>query len=267
MRRRHDTLNTWWASLVMVVGTAAPSVGDEPQVYTDIKHEALFSALGIRVERAWGVGREAGGLEYNVDSAGLPVQAHSFRLAVHPSRQAAEVVAGRYIRLTPRGPTESSQFAQVGDLRYAWTSPGGGRLLFLRDNVTIEFLWRGADADALALARQIDQLIQTDRTIAPRGTFPQVPEILSTGVPSTIAKNSSAEVRPEVRGFGDPQKTTVKVFDAGQPLILAQGKAQENLMLHAPADVHPVGSVRLLMVAANEDNVFVAKEFTVNLTD
>ena len=123
------------------------------------------------------------------------MRAPGFRLAVHSSRAAAEEVTRRHVRTSEGEPLASSQFAEVGDGRHAWEWPGGGRLIFLRENVTIEFSRVGANQDALGLALQIDQLIQTGRAIAPRGTFAQTPEIVSTGAPATIAKGARTTIR------------------------------------------------------------------------
>jgi hypothetical protein len=268
MRATRYTLITLSVSLVAVVAAAVPAAADEPQLYTALKHETLFAALNVTPEGPPSVWYPGAGVAHRVNSSALAVRIKSFNLAVHPSRASAEEASARLRDTAEVGPRATARFPDLGDARYVWErGSAAGDVTFLRQNISVRFAWSGTLEDGMALARRIDQLIQTDRAIAPRGTFAQTPEIVSTSAPATIAKRGTASIRPDVRGLGAPQKTMVKVVDVGQGNELARGKAGETLTLRAPRDVYGTKPVRLLMVAASEDNVFVAKEFTIEVTE
>jgi hypothetical protein len=271
MNATHAVFNMVSLSVVGILA-ALPATADEPQVFTALKHEALFAALNVSGETTpSGVFYPGTEVFRPVNSSALPVRVPGFGLAVYPTRASAEQAAARLVDTAQVGPRATARFPDVGDARYIWEAgSGAGSVIFLRENIFVRFGWGGTMEDGIALARRIDQFIQGDRTIAPRGTFAQTPEIVSTGAPATIAKSGTVAIQPDIRGLGDPQKTMVKVIDISQSKALAQGKPGESLTLRAPDDIGGARTgraVRLLMVAANEDNVFVAKEFTVNLTD
>jgi hypothetical protein len=249
----------------VVVAMFAPlAVADGPDVYTAIKQEALFTILNIRLERIAGVSYPGVGVAYIVDSSSLGVRIKSVNLAVHPSREAAEEAVRRYCRSSQVGPRLSSHFATVGDMRFAWDRGAeAGAIIFLRENASVAFFWTGTKDNALAVAHRIDELIQTDRTVAPRGGFAQVPEIPSTGAPNTIDAGARVTIQPDVIGFGDPAKTRIRVLNGG--LVVSETDESRRLCLR-PHSLRP-GPVRLIMVASNEDNVVVAREFTVQVTE
>jgi hypothetical protein len=206
-----------------------------------------------------------------VEAPGVP-GIHELSIAVRSSQDAAQQ-AGAAMRSPARSSVDrdppTAEYADIGDARYVWgtrrSSELGLRIAFVRDNVTVVLSWGGPREQGRTLARQIDQLIQSDRQIAPRGTFAETPEILTTDLPSCLGRDAKVTARPQVRGLGGGA-IRFAVIDEGQVRRLSSDGADGALCVSPPKRT-VTGPVSLVMVAANEDNVFVAKEFTINLTD
>ena len=90
-------------SLFALVGLLSVAYvrAEEPELFAGLKHNQLFAALKLTVERSGGAGPAGRG--YVVDSSRLPVRIREFQLGVHPSRKAAEPTADR-LRYSPQIP-------------------------------------------------------------------------------------------------------------------------------------------------------------------
>lgn len=270
------------------------AVGDPPELYTGVRHEALFAALNVTLKRSSIGAYYAAGVEYRVDSSGLPVRISRLRLAVFPSRALAERELETARRWVPAPAHAPGPFSEVGDTRYVWSFANDGTINFLRDNVNVMLNWSGARDEALALARRIDQLIQTDRNIAPRGRFTEAPEIVSVGAPERIVRGATVRLTPVFRGLGPVENLRILVhgLHGGQvgSAVTPEGKSQPDKLvrggrggvmdivvertaqedgrfeLGAPAQA-ALGPQRAIMVVATPDNLIVTKEFTIAITD
>jgi hypothetical protein len=148
-------------------------------------------------------------------------------------------------------------------------------------------------AEALAFARRIDGLIRDDRQIAPRGTWTEVPEIVSPGAPASAAKGARVALAPEFRQLGDRDALRIVVTRGTRYGSLTEtredGKSLPQIHIRGPrpdslADIvrdrtpgedgryilriaNEVGPLKLTMIVATPDNVIVTKDFTVNVPE
>jgi hypothetical protein len=171
-------------------------------------------------------------------------------------------------------------------------SPGAA-VTFRRGNILFCLSKLGEPETVVALARQIDALVRDDRQIAPTGTFAEVPDITSPGVPDSAQKNARITIAPEFRGLGDRAALRVAVVapdsfssltettpeGKSRPQVVVRGARPDGLddsvQPRAPAEdgrfiLHipdKVGPLKLTMIVATPDNVIVTKDFTVNVTE
>ncbi len=255
--------------LFVVCMAGREALADEPELYTAVKHERLFMALGLHVLQSYPP--EPYGVPYRVSSAPSPARVRSFHVAVHASREMAEARFARVKWSRSVSPYADPRLADVGDARLVWGTrdrdEGSGTCVFLRENILIGFGWAGEVAQLAAFARQVDQLIQTDREIAPRGRFVEIPEIVSSDLPTSVARAASLTIEPQLRGLGPAAATAVAVYDEGAMQRLSEIKRGPRTSVHMKQAGTQTGEQRLLVIAANEDNVFVAKEFVVQVTE
>ena len=286
---------------VLVLVSGAPALADEGEVYTALKQGVLFARAGLRMsEKEPRIGGPApGGMSYHVETDVPQLKINLFGVGVHTSRAAAEEVAKGMIRSMSMGEdvyvNQPGPYGDIGDERHVWTGggDGGGSLVFLRQNISVVFSWSGENARALALARRIDELIRTDREVAPRGAFAPTPEIVAPGVSAQASKKARLTITPEFRGLGERADLRITVLAPDRlskvsettmdgrspPDIVVRGPRADSLsdtvrkrrpdeagrfIVHIP---DKVGPAKLTMIVATPDNVIVTKEFTVNVTE
>ena len=286
-------------ALLLPGGT--PALADEGEVYTALKQDVLFARTGLRLwekePRMAGPGET--GMAYNMLASAGGLRVHSLELAVFTSRAPAEEVGKRMIHSMSMGEdvyvNQPGPYGDIGDERHVWTGggDGGGSLVFLRQNISVVFSWSGENARALALARRIDQLIRTDREAAPRGAFAPTPEIVTAGVLEQASKKARITITPEFRGLGERADLRITILAPDRNSRVAEttmeGRSPPDIVVRGPrADslsdtvrkrrpdedgrfiVHipdKVGPAKLTMIVATPDNVFVTKEFSVNVTE
>ncbi len=206
----------------------------------------------------------------------------------NPKRGVAEDLGDD--RLVWGGPGESSSTIHV-----------------LRGNVTFTLWARVPWDEGLSIARAIDDAIQRDRAVAPTGTFEETPRIETVGAPAEIEPleapahvevvTSWATLRPVFNGLGDAERLyvgiigrhfsnlvwsaalsrTVKVrtrvnsmeswMDPQPDSRRLRPEEDGRFFLIPSADAEPGKVHRLTMVAVNEDNVVVTKEFEVRVAE
>jgi len=289
------------ALCVLLLGAGRPALGDdEGEAYTALKHDVLFLRAGLKLwekePRIGGPGET--GIAYHMAASAGGLWVRSLQIAVFTSRAAAEDVAERMVRSMSMGEdvyvNQPGPYGDIGDERHVWNGRGeGGSLVFLRQNISVVFSWAGESARALALARRIDELIRTDREVAPRGRFAPTPEIVTIGVPAQAAKKARLTITPEFRGLGERADLRITILAPDRnskvsettmegrspPDIVIRGPRADSLsdtvrkrrpdedgrfILHIP---DKVGPAKLTMIVATADNVIVTKEFTVNVTE
>jgi hypothetical protein len=214
-------------------------------------------------------------------------------LAVYASTAQARAAFQLRSLMVPIGP--SSAPADVPGDDFAWWRSVTGKASFVIRRANIVWFFspeRPAD-EGLALARQIDGLIRDDRKIAPRGTWIEVPEIVSPGAPDSAAKGARVSLAPEFRQLGDRAAlrivvtrgtrygslTETRLDGKSLPQIHIRGPRADSLMdvvrdrtpdedgrfiLRIPNEV---GQLKLTMIVATPDNVIVTKDFTINVTE
>ena len=287
---------------VLALAGEPPTFADEGEVYTALKQDVLFARASLkpstRVPGAPGSGPGSAGMVYDVDTSTPGLRINSFQIGVHASRTAAEQAAERMVQSMSMGEdvyvNQPGPYGDIGDERHVWNGRGeGGSLVFLRQNIFVDFCWAGESARALALARRIDELIRTDRAVAPRGTFAPTPEIVAPGVPEQASRKARLTITPEFRGLGERAELRIAVMardgfssltettreGKSPPDIVVRGPRADSLsdtvrkrrpdedgrfIMHIP---DKAGPAKLTMIVATPDNVFVTKEFTVNVTE
>ena len=288
---------------VLVLGSRLPAFADEGELYTALKQNVLFARAGLRpsigISGAPASGPGFAGIVYRVEASAPGLRIDSFQMGVHPSRSAARVLAERMVQSMSIGPDTwapgHDPCGDIGDERYVWSGggEGSGTIVFLRQNIFVDFCWVGENAQALALARRIDELIRTDREVARRGTLGPTPEIVAAGAPAQAAKKARLTITPEFRGLGERADLRIAVMapdgfssltettreGKSRPDIVVRGPRADSLsdtvrkrrpdedgrfIMHIP---DKVGPAKLTMIVATPDNVFVTKEFSVNVTE
>jgi hypothetical protein len=155
-----------------------------------------------------------------------------------------------------------------------WSASRGqsGTFYVRVENVVFGSAWIGPMASVVEFARAVSNAIKNDPSIAPRGTFEPVPEIVSSGFPERAYNGQCINLVPAIKGLGaeDAVRYAVEVVaftptlaqSIGIPQlydnILARhgfaGKAE--LKLAIPAS----GRGRIRLTAINPVNVTVFKE-------
>lgn len=274
---------------VTITGSYAAMIGDPSDLFLAIREDRLFKAVGLtkapnsdtHCER---FGPLPTGVSHGVYGREGKPQVNSITLAAHVSVAEAKITFHnlRYRTLSV-GPRENdSRAPDIGDERCIWEDEkyGWRAIALRRGNVTIFINGTGKLDDALDLARQMDKLIQNDRDVAPLGQFSEPPEILSLGFLSptsqpmqmteTFQADQSYQAIPEYRGLGPREKVMFRV-ETGETLSKVE---DGKFFVRTPPKLVPgpdgklieeSGVVRVRVVAANADNVFVAREFDLNV--
>ena len=291
------------AAWLTMLGTGAIARGEDTEVFTAVRQDILFARVGFCISekepRIAGPG--ATGMAYHMAASAEGLRIHSLQIAVHASRAAAETAVRAVVQSMSIGPDhyQRDPYTDIGDARYVWTGggEGGGTIVFLRQNITVAFPWAGKNDGALALARRIDEVIRSDRDVAPRGKLAATPEIVSTGVPERVRKGARIQITPEFRGLGDRANLRIAVLAPDSYSSLTEttldGRSSPEISYRGPRPGPPGGGetdlvrprqpdedgrfilripdksgpVKLTMIVATPDNVIVTKEFTVNVTD
>ncbi len=141
----------------------------------------------------------------------------SFVIAVHATPP--ERTAWNRVFRVARGADAraAERLVDLGDDRVVWP----GRVRVLRRNVTFEVEVNASWERTLSIARAIDDAIQNDPAIAPKGSFEETPRIESAGAPAEVEPletpahvsvvTSWATLRPVFKGLGDLEKLHVLV--------------------------------------------------------
>lgn len=269
----YQTRHALLLGCVVLVVAAARGDADSDPVITGLSEDLLFSELQLTRAvgpRTWGLGPY--GVWYRLEAPGAESQAWTITLAVHSSTALANAALERFQLTMSVAPSRNvaQGWSTVGDRRLVWGDRDRGTLAFSRDNVTVIFEWYDA-AQGLLLASRLDQLLRADRRIAPRGSFQPAPEVVSTGLPERVLRGSTKRVTPELRGLGKPTQIIVRAVALGSTETWCGGEQVRlsedgKVSLTGPKSQLP-GPVPLLFVAANDENVFVAKQFTIELTE
>lgn len=258
-------------ALTTVLGVAPLSNAKAEDLFTTLNADRLFTALEL--EKRHEPGLVMTGFQYlSVGTGERKIQLHSVNLAVHGSVAEAKVNLRRLVMSLSVGPNPREQRGQdLGDERWFWVHQGKWRATaFRRGNIAV-YLNGTADFDkALALAREIDNLIQTDREVAPLGQFAQQPQFVTLGAPSELKSGKFYETQPVVHGVGPAEKLQIRVERGGEVYSEKKGgkftlrMSPDQIQNEAGEFVDHFGPVQVLAIAGNpETNVFVARQIQV----
>jgi hypothetical protein len=258
-------------ALTTVLGVASLSNAKAEDLFTTLNADRLFTALEL--EKRHEPGLVLTGFQYlSVGTGGLKIQLHSINLAVHGSVAEAKVNLRRLVMSLSVGPNPREQRGQdLGDERWFWVREDRcSATAFRRGNVTVALYGATEFDKALALAREIDNLIQSDRDVAPLGQFAEQPQFVTLGAPAQLKAEKSYEAEPIVRGLGPPEKIQIRVEHGGE--VYSQ-KENAKLTLRCLPNripneagelVEQFGPLPVLAIAGNpETNVFVARQMQV----
>jgi hypothetical protein len=257
--------------LLILLLPIGPARAEEPnELFTGLKGHELLEKADLRSLHRPAV--TSGGVQFGMISGQRKPEITSVVLAVHGSVDEAKRTL-QYLRRTssaarPRADDPSA--ADLGDERYSWRAADTWRAFaFRRRNVTVFLSGVGKVDDALQLGRQIDKLIQNNREIAPLGHFAETPQFVGLGLPQTVDADKPYDASPDVRGLGPLEKVLLLVEHGGPISDMRDGK----LFVRCPPKlvegdgkfIEQSGVVRVRAVAANEDCVFVVREFDIDV--
>jgi len=263
-----------WLSVLSAI---SPEVNAD-EVYIGLRQEALFSRLGLDVER----------VEFAFQQARVPTLVYWFRnegdylaVAVHTSVQAARL-AHKYSKLLPTvAPPPPPEGEPIGE-EMVWgywregPSSPGARIEFRRRNVFVVLRKLGEPSEVVELARRIDGLIRDDRQIAPLGRFDPPPEITSAGIPETLTlrpmreytsdgapmvrrnppRQACVRIDPQFRGLGP--RENIRFVVSGKELVGNQigpdGKSARSVRVPVDSD-----RIRSLPASAENDGRFILR--------
>lgn len=186
-----------------------------------------------------------------------------------------------------------------------WTRDSRASVILRRDNLVIAYSKSDASA-ALALARRIDQLVRTDRQIAPRGVADEFPEITALGIPDSLTtpcgrtrtatqpsdapSRSRIQIAPSFFGLGDAADLRIRIVEDGKHDTLNEttqdGRSQDRIVVmnadgrrtsrprRADEDGRfqfnvplPAGPTVLRMIVATPSNMIVTRTTAVTISE
>ena len=239
MRRSYciiDTLAVFATFIALVPDTVAEDV------YLGLNTTEIFSRCGIEIERSsfWSqpgapcasVGYDFGESVYTSGTDKPIGYRERVSVAVYPQVEKARDALKNIRNVLPILPPPPAPGELIGDDMIGEGS--GHRVIFRRRNIVIDLMRTGSETAGSDFARQIDNWIQNDRTIAPLGTFNPPPEIVDAGIPATLTvrpmvrrmlnerplpfvepARSVLRINPQFRGLGPPEKIRLSVTIEG----------------------------------------------------
>ncbi|TWT43828.1 hypothetical protein RAS1_02280 [Phycisphaerae bacterium RAS1] len=271
--------------LLSISAGSARCLADESTV-TAIRSKRLFAQLGFHLPEPR---IHPQGQYYDVRDRWKSTSISQLLLAVHATVADAEQTLVEHLLFSeiPSTPTT----AAYGDKRllFMTESQTTGSIVFRRANVVVAFSWKGRLEDGTGLAVRVDDLIQNDLEVAPRGTMTPSPRIVSTNAPDQIRLRESIEITPILEGLGPSESVQMRMSEVGRIQAISRPVAGGKLLLTGPhALPSPGGEVvthadgsrtiipatqpgaptkRYVLVAANTDNVFVRQYVTIELRE
>lgn len=256
--------------------------------YIGVNHGLLFAQVGMVVDQRT---LEALGVHYKL-SGNSQLRSVRTQIAVHSTIEAAQETYGNLQVRISGMPTPFE--GEIGEDRVLWTAriPAGnpnwhephdsGHIQFRRSNIVLVFAWGGPTAEALEIARHMDDLLQNDRTIAPRGTFEHQPQIKVVEFPTSIRPLSKvrAVLKPEHFPANDEVEFAVIKWWNGE--VLSTLQEDKSLMIRLKTASDLVGSDKLraafetnvaqaviptefILIAADAKNVFVTRKIELSV--
>jgi hypothetical protein len=243
----------------------SPSPGnapdDESEVYLGLRHELLFTRLGIVPERR---ALASTGVEYwlNPREGKVDLDLRRILLGVHPSAQHASHYFAQFYNLAAVGPTESGD--ELGTCFAFWGGSGLSSSILIRErNILLVFGGRGRAEEVRHLGERIVDLIRTDHEIAPRGHFEEMPAFASKRLSRLPGSTENRPVvHPGFRGLGNPDRLLMATSRGAMPMQMLPANAanQGRIQLQLPKGQ---GGPNYFLYAATGDNVFISEEITI----
>jgi hypothetical protein len=252
--------------LLAAIGSLCVAWSGDPEQFTGLRHERLFGKLGLTEKQPPSASPvvTSHGRWFNMDWERNPAKLSSLILGVHPTLAAARDAAKRFARFMPVSPDYGQDVPTLGDERYLWGTPERGTLLFVRDNVLVCFNWEGRD-EAVAIARRMDDVIQRDRAVAPRGQLAAVPEIVSADIPTSMPAGATVRVQPDVHGLPAGIAVWVTLTDVDGSSRGRSFRLGQTLDLGYPYGGAP-STEQYLLVVLTEENLVLSKPISITYT-
>lgn len=285
-----NTLGKLMALAVLIQSSTAVANGS--QVVLGLDEAALRARIGIE---DWPSPRlSASGVRY-ICSTAKNGHDRVWRVGVYPTIEIAKTQFQQQVTGYAARNVWPAGEPPIGD-EMMWTQSTSGQasqILFRRKNVVILFGRRAAQTEVFAAARQMDQLIQTDRDIAPFGTATSLPKITGVGAPTRVTARDSVwehhvRLQPEIEGLpsldglrvfvvragevgvwnnlrpgtGEPVKKFLKPDPATGRRRYVDAVEDQRLMMRTP--VEP-GTYTYKLVVQTEGNLILTKEFEIEV--
>jgi hypothetical protein len=273
--RNKSKLRLSGALIVLVSCVRAFCQDAAEELYTGIRADLLFR--GWRQSEPEVVYLTERGVVYHdvvYDDGKLFIWAP--RIAVYPDVESAK--AGiRNFRSSIPAPEDSipSNDAQIADDFLVWTGPHDNGSMAIRiKNVTLFLNYTGPRDTKLEFVRQLVERIETDRDLAPRGTF-QVKPAIKRLTPSRVRAGETAMLTADLAGVRDSDHVRIDVRGLGTHIndsYVAKpgewkmpGRPLEapRAKIDVPAEVS--GKQRVTVLIATAENVLIRKEVEVNV--
>ena len=172
------------------VGALAWSDTTDRELLLAVRHRVLFERLGLTCSLASDPEHRVTHAHRLTGERISRLQYTGFIVEVFATSQGAMRRFREYASKTMVGTSWPTGEAPIGDecVHTAGTDPApvSGALLVRRENVVFRIAWAGPWEEVVALARDVDSLLQSDREVAPLGTFDPPPRIVETGIPQTL---------------------------------------------------------------------------------
>jgi hypothetical protein len=283
----------------------SPVKGEDNMVFTAVKTEKLFQALGLSDKSEI---PHFPGQFLRVKWSNHDTELLVLNVSVHVTVEEATAWHDEFQFKISVGPRLDGAGVALGDRHFVFGEGESGTICFRRRNVVVWMGWLGDEQEALSLAQSKDALIRDDREIAPLGTFDPAPAIVDVGLPATLAVPTMTRtlpdgkpdlldrqtlaflrINPVFQGLGPVEKIRlhVSVEDFGRNEVGLDGRSLK--LLNAPIEGNRYKVVeasaqndgrfilrlgvpeqpttrKVTLIAASEDNVIVTKEADITFT-
>lgn len=272
------------AVVFAVAVTLTTAAGGEP--YRALREQPFFQSLGLQPRAQRPPSLTGSGIDYLCMQSCGSAKLIAITVAVHPNVALARSLLRNTEKASLGAHPDDCSYS-VGEEGYLYGSESdGGTIRFRRENLTIVVEWQGPLGDVLPKIQQIDALIQNEPTVAIRGTFAEAPAITELAVPRSLT-SEPVEVKAMVSGMGNPDALKLrleKVRGEGTPVAIGKNHwgLRSEKVDHLPpvpvtitrpdgtrvTELKPItstlrGSAIIRVMVANEDHVFVTRDFEV----
>lgn len=259
------------ACILLVHVSSTASAGPNGP-YVGVHSDRLFDALGLSGAASTSFRATPIGAAYDGVVGFRNARLTGLSLGVCLTTNDAKRIETEIAKKLPTSPLANAE--PLGSESNFWSASGGqsGTFYVRVENVVFGSAWIGPMASVVEFAKAVSNAIQNDPSIAPRGSFEPLPEIVSSGFPERAYNGRCISLVPTITGLGaaDVVRYAVEVVDFTPAVAQSTGIPQlhdKTLGGHGPAGkaelelaIPANGRGRIRLTAINPVNVTVSKE-------